>query len=106
MPKMRAIDAAVHVLEREGVTHAFGVPGAAIHVAEDLEVGLLVGHFGQDKRVDVAGRERNGPTLQELCAGESAHRVVLVVSFLRSSRRIRSASSPNCCEGFACSGAG
>ncbi len=31
MPKMRAIAAAVHVLEREGVTHAFGVPGAAIN---------------------------------------------------------------------------
>jgi tartronate-semialdehyde synthase len=28
---MRAIDAAVHVLEHEGVTHAFGVPGAAIN---------------------------------------------------------------------------
>jgi tartronate-semialdehyde synthase len=31
MTKMRAIDAAVRVLEREGVTHAFGVPGAAIN---------------------------------------------------------------------------
>ena len=31
MPKMRAIDAAVHVLEHECVTHAFGVPGAAIN---------------------------------------------------------------------------
>src|SRR5262252_5699466 len=31
MPKMRAIDAAVHVLEREGVVTAFGVPGAAIN---------------------------------------------------------------------------
>src|SRR5262245_26239445 len=31
MPRMRAIDAAVHVLEREAVTHAFGVPGAAIN---------------------------------------------------------------------------
>ncbi|MFO1312983.1 MAG: glyoxylate carboligase [Burkholderiales bacterium] len=31
MSKMRAIDAAVRVLEREGVTHAFGVPGAAIN---------------------------------------------------------------------------
>jgi tartronate-semialdehyde synthase len=31
MTKMRAIDAAVHVLEREGVTTAFGVPGAAIN---------------------------------------------------------------------------
>src|SRR5919108_2484217 len=31
MTKMRAVDAAVHVLEREGVTTAFGVPGAAIN---------------------------------------------------------------------------
>jgi len=31
MPKMRAVDAAVLVLEREGVTCAFGVPGAAIN---------------------------------------------------------------------------
>ncbi|MEO8677117.1 MAG: glyoxylate carboligase [Casimicrobiaceae bacterium] len=31
MPRMRAIEAAVHVLEREGVTAAFGVPGAAIN---------------------------------------------------------------------------
>jgi len=31
MTKMRAIDAAVLVLEREGVTTAFGVPGAAIN---------------------------------------------------------------------------
>lgn len=31
MPRMRAVDAAVLVLEREGVTCAFGVPGAAIN---------------------------------------------------------------------------
>ena len=31
MPRMRAVDAAVRVLEREGVTCAFGVPGAAIN---------------------------------------------------------------------------
>jgi tartronate-semialdehyde synthase len=31
MAKMRAIEAAVRVLEREGVTQAFGVPGAAIN---------------------------------------------------------------------------
>ena len=31
MAKMRAIDAAVLVLEREGTTHAFGIPGAAIN---------------------------------------------------------------------------
>ena len=31
MPRTRAIQAAVQILEREGVTHAFGVPGAAIN---------------------------------------------------------------------------
>ena len=31
MARMRAVDAAVRVLEREGVTCAFGVPGAAIN---------------------------------------------------------------------------
>jgi tartronate-semialdehyde synthase len=31
MPRMRAIHAAVQILEREGITHAFGLPGAAIN---------------------------------------------------------------------------
>ena len=31
MAKMKAVDAAVLVLEREGVSVAFGVPGAAIN---------------------------------------------------------------------------
>ena len=31
MAKMRAVDAAVRVMEKEGVTCAFGVPGAAIN---------------------------------------------------------------------------
>src|SRR5579871_2127996 len=31
MPKMRAVDAAVRILEKEGVSCAFGVPGAAIN---------------------------------------------------------------------------
>jgi tartronate-semialdehyde synthase len=31
MPPVKAIQAAVQILEREGVTHAFGVPGAAIN---------------------------------------------------------------------------
>ena len=31
MAKMRAVDAAMHVLEKEGITTAFGVPGAAIN---------------------------------------------------------------------------
>ncbi len=31
MTKMRAVDAAVLILEREGATQAFGLPGAAIN---------------------------------------------------------------------------
>jgi tartronate-semialdehyde synthase len=31
MARMRAVDAAVAILEREGVTHVFGLPGAAIN---------------------------------------------------------------------------
>jgi tartronate-semialdehyde synthase len=31
MARMRAVEAAVAILQREGVTHAFGVPGAAIN---------------------------------------------------------------------------
>ena len=31
MARMRAVDAAVLVLEREGISNAFGVPGAAIN---------------------------------------------------------------------------
>jgi hypothetical protein len=31
MPRMSAIEAAVHVLEKEGVSVCFGVPGAAIN---------------------------------------------------------------------------
>ena len=31
MARMRAIHAAVQILEREGITHAFGLPGAAIN---------------------------------------------------------------------------
>jgi tartronate-semialdehyde synthase len=31
MARMRAVEAAVRVMEREGVKHAFGLPGAAIN---------------------------------------------------------------------------
>jgi tartronate-semialdehyde synthase len=31
MPRMRAVDAAVKILELEGATQAFGLPGAAIN---------------------------------------------------------------------------
>jgi len=45
MPKMRAVDAAVLVLEKEGIDTAFGVPGAAInplYSVSGFAVGLLV----------------------------------------------------------------
>ncbi len=35
MARMRAVDAAVRVLEREGIKHAFGLPGAAINPLYD-----------------------------------------------------------------------
>ena len=31
MPRMRAVDAAVAILDKEGVTTLFGLPGAAIN---------------------------------------------------------------------------
>ena len=31
MNRMRAVDAAVAILRREGISHLFGVPGAAIN---------------------------------------------------------------------------
>ena len=31
MARMRAVDAIIQILVKEGVTHAFGVPGAAIN---------------------------------------------------------------------------
>ena len=33
MSRMRAVDAIVRILEKEGATQAFGVPGAAINPA-------------------------------------------------------------------------
>ena len=37
MAKMRAIDAAVRILEKEGVRVAFGVPGAAINPPDEFK---------------------------------------------------------------------
>ncbi len=42
MAKMRAIDAAVRVLEKEGITCAFGVPGAAINPLYSASVTLEI----------------------------------------------------------------
>ena len=46
MAKMKAIEAAVQVLEKEGVTVAFGVPGAAINpLYAVLEQRQTIGHI-------------------------------------------------------------
>jgi tartronate-semialdehyde synthase len=46
MAKMRAIDAAVRILEKEGVTMAFGVPGAAINpLYSALKKRGTIGHI-------------------------------------------------------------
>src|SRR5512144_3306975 len=46
MAKMRAIDAAVRILEKEGVTIAFGVPGAAINpLYSALKKRGTIGHI-------------------------------------------------------------
>src|SRR5215213_8000504 len=46
MAKMRAIDAAVRILEKEGVTCAFGVPGAAINpLYAALKLRGSIGHI-------------------------------------------------------------
>jgi tartronate-semialdehyde synthase len=43
---MRAVDAAVHVLEREGITATFGVPGAAINpLYSAIRPRNTIGHF-------------------------------------------------------------
>ncbi|MCA1491232.1 glyoxylate carboligase [Ensifer sp. NBAIM29] len=46
MTKMRAVDAAVHVLEKEGINCAFGVPGAAINpLYSALKAGGSIRHI-------------------------------------------------------------
>ena len=77
MAKMKAIEAAVRVLEKEGVTVAFGVPGAAInplyaamkdhggighilarHVeGARAELDSLVSAFAQQLSIDVSGMD-------------------------------------------------
>jgi hypothetical protein len=50
--KMKATEAAVHVLEREGVTMTFGVPGAAINpnLCRDPATKYDPAHSGTPRR--------------------------------------------------------
>src|ERR1700709_2487883 len=76
MARMRAVDAAVRVLEREGVTCAFGVPGAAINPlysamrARGSIRHILARHVeGASHMADGYSRARHGNT--GLCIGTS-----------------------------------
>ena len=50
MPRMKPMDAVVRVLEDEGVTVAFGVPGAAILPLYDSLRGSSIRHISRAPR--------------------------------------------------------
>jgi len=62
MSRMRAIEAAVRVMEREGVTHAFGVPGAGINpLYAALRARQSIGHV-LARHVEAASHMAEGYT--------------------------------------------
>src|SRR5438034_6846434 len=76
MPKMRAIDAAVHVLEREGVTTAFGVPGAAINplyaaLKKNGKIKHILGRHVEGASHMAEGYTRAAPGNIGVCIGTS-----------------------------------
>ena len=76
MPKMTAIEAAVHVLEKEGVSVCFGVPGAAINpFYSALQRNGRIGHI-LARHVEGASHMAEGYTRAEagnigICIGTS-----------------------------------
>ncbi len=50
MAKMRAVMAAVQVMEKEGITQAFGVPGAAINPMYAALREEIARHFAKQGR--------------------------------------------------------
>ena len=76
MPKMTAIEAAVHVLEKEGVSICFGVPGAAINpLYAALQRNGKIGHI-LARHVEGASHMAEGYTRAEagnigVCIGTS-----------------------------------
>jgi tartronate-semialdehyde synthase len=76
MPKMTAIEAAVHVLEKEGVSICFGVPGAAINpFYSALQRNGKIGHI-LARHVEGASHMAEGYTRAEagnigVCVGTS-----------------------------------
>ena len=65
MAKMRAIDAAVRILEKEGISTAFGVPGAAINpLYSALKKRGLAG------KILVTGQDAGLEALQNIAEGK------------------------------------
>ena len=72
MAKMKAIEAAVLVLEKEGVTVAFGVPGAAINpMYAAMKSHGGIGHILRQRQCSqaVAGDQRGGRCLADQIGG-------------------------------------
>ncbi len=74
MAKMRAIDAAVRILEKEGVTIAFGVPGAAINpLYSALKKRGSIGHI-LARHVEGASHMAEGYTRAKIGQYRRLHR--------------------------------
>src|SRR6187401_1031522 len=76
MAKMRAIDAAVRVLEREGVSIAFGVPGAAINplysaLRDQGEISHILARHVEGASHMAEGYTRAAPGNIGVCIGTS-----------------------------------
>ena len=54
MAKMKAAMAAVLVMEKEGITQAFGVPGAAINPLHSIQVAPAVARLPRGPRQEAA----------------------------------------------------
>jgi tartronate-semialdehyde synthase len=76
MPRMTAADAAVAVLRREGVTHAFGLPGAAINpfyaaLRRDGEINHTLARHVEGASHMAEGYTRTAPGNIGVCVGTS-----------------------------------
>ena len=97
MAKMRAIDAAVRILEKEGVTVAFGVPGAAINpFYSALKKRGSIRHI-LARHVEGASHMAEGYTRAKagnigVCIGTSGPAGTDMITGLYSASRIRSRS--------------
>ncbi|WP_084959785.1 glyoxylate carboligase [Thermoactinospora rubra] len=76
MPRMRAVDAAVAILRREGITQAFGVPGAAINpfysaMRDDGGIAHVLARHVEGASHMAEGYTRAAPGNIGVCVGTS-----------------------------------